>query len=280
MRDITEQVESRRKINEYASALKKTNIELHDTQDQLVQSAKLASLGNLVAGVAHEINTPLGVVHSNANLAARALDMLKISTEKEFSSEEEEKRNRNLQKILTTLEQANVLTLKASSRIDTIVSALRQFAGLDKPERNTVSLHDGIDSCLTILPQNQLASITITKKYGSIPEINCYPIQLNQVFMSLLVNAVESIDGEGTITITTFFKDEKVNIEVRDTGRGISKGIIDNVFDPGFTTKGVGVGTGLGLSSAYRIIEDHHGKIDITSEEGIGTLVTVQLPIT
>jgi PAS domain S-box-containing protein len=278
VRDITDQVRAQQKIRDYAAELETTNRELKETQAQLVQSAKLASLGNLVAGIAHEINSPLGVICSNAGVASRALKVMRASVDDILSSPDEEAMER-FRRAHDTLEGINALTLNAAERIDTIVRALRNFARLDEAERKKVDIHEGIESSLTILPQESLNRINVIKEYGALPEITCYPNQLNQAFINLLMNAMEAIEGEGAITITTGLDGDRVMVRISDTGRGIATDQIDCVFDPGFTTKGVGVGTGLGLSSAYRIAENHKGSIDLSSELGKGTIVTLHLPI-
>jgi signal transduction histidine kinase len=255
-----------------------TNRKLRDTQAQLVQSAKMASLGNLVSGIAHEINTPLAAIHSNANLASRALNSVQSFYER-FSAAGDLNPDNDVRKSLKILSDINSVTLKASDRIDRITNALRNFSRLDESDRKRVDLHEGIESTLTILPVPEDKDIRIVKDFGTLPELTCYPRQLNQVFMNLLLNGVEAIQEEGTITISTFTQDNWAVIRFSDTGEGISKEKQDRIFDPGYTSRGVGVGTGLGLPICYRIIESHKGKIEISSTEGIGTEVSVYLPL-
>lgn len=244
------------------------NRELREAQAQLVQSAKMASLGNLVAGVAHEVNTPLGAIHSNAELSTSTLKKLADSVnDPELASK------------LAALSDINAVTLTASRRIDTIVRALRNFARLDEAERKKVDLHDGLRSTLVVLPPPQGKNIEIVTQFGDLPEITCHPNQINQVFMHLLQNALEAIEVKGRISIATELIDNHATITVQDTGRGIPEAVRDRVFDPGYTTKGVGVGTGLGLGICYRIIEEHSGTISIDSTPGRGTTVVVRLPV-
>jgi signal transduction histidine kinase len=139
-------------------------------------------------------------------------------------------------------------------------------------------LHEGIDSTIPLIQHQLKQGISIVKEYGQIPTVMCYPSRMNQVFLNLLVNAVQAIEGEGSITIRTSADDDAVRLKFIDTGNGIPKENLDRVFDPGFTTKGVGVGTGLGLPICYQIIQDHRGEISIESEVGKGTTVTVSLP--
>jgi signal transduction histidine kinase len=244
------------------------NRELRETQAQLVQSAKMASLGNLVAGVAHEVNTPLGAIHSNAELSASTLrKLVATADDPELASK------------LTALSEVNKVTLTASRRIDTIVRALRNFARLDEAEQKKVDLHDGLRSTLALLPQPQDKKIEIITQFGELPEVTCHPNQINQVFMHLLQNSLEAIETEGTVSITTEFVDTHATITIQDTGRGIPEALRDRIFDPGFTTKGVGVGTGLGLAICYRIIEEHGGSINIDGAPDKGTIAVVRLPV-
>lgn len=258
--------------------LSESNRKLRDTQAQLVQSGKMASLGNLVAGIAHEINTPLGAIHSNAGLTSRALSKVQSELGDGRISTIDDLR-RQLGKPLQVLTDVNSVTIKASDRIDRIVKALRNFAQLDEPEQNRVDLHQGIESALTILPLPKEKNIHITKDFDELPLISCFPSQINQVFINLLSNAVEAIETEGIIKISTRREENWAIIEVSDTGCGIPAEEQDLVFDPGYTTKGVRVGTGLGLSICYRIIESHRGKIELSSKPEKGTVVTLRLPI-
>jgi len=262
--------ESERKIAGYAEELQQTNLQLRRSQAQLVQSAKMASLGNLVAGIAHELNSPLGAIHSNAHLAPKALDMIETSVQGGDAK---------LDKGIRTLKQLHRVTLDASDRINTIVRALRNFARLDEADKQTVDIHEGIESTLAIIPRGTDREIHVERRYGVLPEVTCHANQVNQVFMNVLINAVESIDREGTVSIATRHDGDVVEITVADTGRGIEERILPDIFDPGFTTKGVGVGTGLGLSTCYRILEEHGGNIAISSELGLGTTVTMRLPV-
>ena len=252
--------------------------ELREKQTQLVQAEKMASLGQLVAGVAHEINTPLGALKSNIDIFTRVTDKLKdLIFDPERSSEFRE--CPDTLKRLSSLETLNSHNQTAIDRIVTIVTSLRKFARLDEAELDEVDLHEGLENTL-ILVQHELKNrIEVLKDYGKLPLIKCYPNQLNQVFMNLLVNASHAIQGHGKIFIRTYHENETVVVEIRDTGKGISKENLHRIFDPGFTTKGVGVGTGLGLSIVYQILKDHKGKIQVESELGQGTTFRIILPI-
>jgi signal transduction histidine kinase len=268
------ELEETRKRQEVLDRLAATNQELRQTQAQLVQSEKMAALGNLVAGVAHEINTPVGAISSMHDTLVRAVGKLKdeiIPAEPDEGSK--------LHQTIKVIEDANDVIQSGSSRVTTIVRRLRSFARLDEAELKKVDIHEGIEDTLTLTHHELKHGITVTRNFGKIPEIACYPGQLNQVFLNLLVNARQAIDGVGEITITTSKKRGRVHVEIRDTGRGIPKDQLSKIFDPGFTTKGVGVGTGLGLSICYRIIQEHKGQIHVDSEVGKGTVFTISLPM-
>lgn len=177
------------------------------------------------------------------------------------------------------LQSTNKSTQEAVSRIVKIVKSLKSFARLDQAELEFVDLHEGIDSTLTLLQHLLKDRIELIKNYGQLPELRCYVSQINQVFMNLLTNAAQAIPGRGTITITTRHEGNFAVIEIADTGSGIAPEHLTHIFDPGFTTKGVGVGTGLGLAISYRIIENHRGSIAVESEPGKGTTFTVRLPL-
>lgn len=246
---------------------------------QLAQSEKMASLGQLVAGVAHEINTPVGSINSNADVSKRALGIL----HKALGAEDVAAAlagNKKLDRAITILEENNDANLVASERIVETVRALKNFARLDESDRKKADLHHGIDDTLTLLRHQLNQGFEVQKEYGELPQIECHPNQLNQVFMNLLVNSMQAMGDRGTITIRTAVRDGDVAIEVADTGKGIPEEDLDRIFDPGFTRKGVGVGTGLGLSISHQIVERHGGKISVESEVGAGTTFTVRLPVT
>jgi signal transduction histidine kinase len=271
------ELEEARKRQKVLDELAATNEKLHRTQAHLVQSEKMASLGNLVAGVAHEINTPVGAITSMHNTLVKALDRLKQSlseiTPTEFAN------NPKIIRPLKVIDDANTVIQSGSDRVTTIVKRLRSFARLDEAEFKTVDIHDGLEDTLIIVHHQLKHHVTVHRNYGKIPPIACYPGQLNQVFLNILVNAAQAIEGQGDVTITTLHDDDHIVIEIADTGRGIPAANLERIFDPGFTTKGVGVGTGLGLSICYRIIQDHHGDISARSEVGKGSTFTIRLPV-
>ncbi|MBT3344706.1 MAG: hypothetical protein HN712_28015 [Gemmatimonadetes bacterium] len=251
--------------------------ELREKQSQLVQAGKMASLGQLVAGVAHEINNPVGAVNGAADVAGRCVDRLEVQLEAEGAGDQAQVTS--LRKTVDILRQNVGLIAAGGGRIASVVRSLRDFARLDEAEFQSADLHQGLDSVLDLLRHEVEGRVTIIREYGGIPPIDCYPRQLNQVFMNLLLNAAEAIDGEGTITLTTVSDGESVTVRVADTGRGIPEANLDRIFDPGFTTKGVGVGVGLGLAISFNIAREHGGTLGAQSEDGKGTVFTLTVPI-
>ena len=247
-----------------------------DAKAQLIQSEKMASLGLLVAGLAHEINTPLGAIHSNNDTITRSLDKIRQLLEGEdFLSGEHKKRVEQLVEILRDVCENTTL---ATERLISIVGSLKNFARIDEADFKKADIHEGIDSTLTIVQHQLKGRIQVEKQYGNLPPVECHPNRLNQVFMNLLINAAQAIPDSGTITIRTARKGDSVTIAISDTGTGIDPEDRPKIFDPGFTTKGVGVGTGLGLSICYKIIEEHNGKIGVESDNQ-GTTFTITLPV-
>ena len=171
------------------------------------------------------------------------------------------------------------MTATAGDRITELVSSLKNFARLDEAEFQKADIHEGIDSTLTLVQHELKDKVEVVKEYGEIPKIFCYPNQLNQVFMNLFVNAVQAIEEKGTITIETSADDTNVYVQIADTGKGIPAEDLDRIFEPGFTTRGTGVGTGWGLSISYNIIQKHNGDITVESGVGKGTEFVISLPI-
>ncbi len=241
-------------------------------QAQLIQAEKMASLGQLVAGVAHELNTPLGALNSNQDLLARALRRLRGQMETGGAGPETER-------VFRTLEDLCRVNQTACDRMAAIVKSLRSFARLDEADLQKADLHEGIETTLTLIAHLLKGRVRVVREFGEIPEVTCYPNQLNQVFMNVLVNAVQAIEGNGEVQIRTFQEREWVKVRIADTGCGIPPERLGRIFDPGFTTKGVKVGAGLGLSICYQIIQQHNGKIDVESQVGKGTTITISLPV-
>ena len=251
--------------------------ELQETQLQLIQSEKMASLGQLVAGVAHELNTPMGAINSNAQTAATALERIRKALDDGRLSEETNRRR--FGEIVANLEDLNAVNRDACLRMIRIVDSLRSFARLDEAEWKRADLKEGLENTLSILQHDIGHRIKVVKNYGDLPDVPCYPSQLNQAFMSLLVNATQAIDGDGEVRVETSRNADHAVIKIQDDGRGISEEQLGRIFDPGFTTRGVGVGTGLGLAIYYRIIENHRGTPNVVSEVGKGSTFTIEIPL-
>ena len=272
------ELEKAQELEKAYQALEESYRHLRETQAQLVQSGKMASLGNLAAGVAHEINNPLGAINSAADVAMRAIEKINTALKNDETAETM-KKNKQFMNTLQILQENTELIVMGSSRVVKIVRSLKTFARLDEAEFQTVDIHEGIDSTLTLLQHELKNRITVEKEYGNIPSVVCYPNELNQVFMNLLANAAQAIEDKGIIYIRTSTKKNQVIIQIEDTGHGIPKENLGQIFDPGFTTRGVGVGTGLGLSISYKIIQKHKGEIDVLSHVGKGSTFTLSLPM-
>ncbi len=238
-----------RTVNE----LQKTLKELKETQIQLINSEKMASLGQLVAGVAHEINTPVASIKSNNGIMAKFIPKI---TDPEIAD---------------ILKEINEIDADAIQRISNIVVSLKKFVRLDEAELQEADINKELDLTLNLIRHETKNRIDVVKLYGDIPMIKCYPNMLNQVFTNILVNACQAIEGNGKITISTDFQDNKLIVKIKDTGRGIPEDALHKIFTAGYTTKGVGVGTGLGLAICTKIIEKHKGEIKVNSEVGVGS---------
>jgi len=256
--------------------LEKVNQDLKEAQTQLVQSEKMASLGALVAGIAHEINTPIGAVSSMQDTLFRTLANLRKNILLKYPRQA--LKDTQFDAAFKVVEDSHKVIQTGTERVVNIVRRLRSFARLDEAELKTVDVHEGLEDTLILAHHELKHTVTVVKKYGDVPLISCFPSELNQVFLNLLINSKQAIKGKGTITITTFAKDKKVHIIFEDDGIGIPKENLNRIFDPGFTTKGSGIGTGLGLSICYQIIQNHRGKIKAESEPGKGTKFTIILP--
>ncbi|NKB72247.1 MAG: histidine kinase [Candidatus Latescibacteria bacterium] len=270
--------ESNAKLQEYSQTLEQKVAErtraLEEAQNQLIMKEKMASLGNLVAGVAHEVNNPIGAISSAADIIRRCVEKIQnlLQTGQTL---EEVKSNTQMGRSFKVLEDNNNLTATASARIARIVKNLKSFARLDESEFLKANIHAGLDSTLNLISHELENRITVIRQYGTIPEIYCYPNELNQVFMNVLTNAAQAIEQNGQIIIDTSLENDKVMVKISDTGIGIPQEDKDQIFNPGFTGKGVGVGTGLGLSISYNIIQKHQGEIQVESEVGKGTTLSI-----
>ncbi|MEX2285140.1 MAG: ATP-binding protein [Gemmatimonadota bacterium] len=245
-------------------------------QAELVNSAKLATLGSLIAGIAHELNTPLGSLNSNHDVLRRALGRLQIILEDEHVDQTELAELRRVVRALDGVMKVNDLAVE---RMVKLVKSLRSFGRPDQSERDTVDLHDGLESTLALVSHQLRGRIQVNRVYGELPKVDCFPNQLNQVWMNLLVNAGHAISGDGTISVRTRAETEGVAVEIEDTGSGIPPENLNRIFEPGFTTKDGRIGMGLGLLIVRQVVERHGGRIAVRSQLGTGSCFTVQLPL-
>ncbi len=305
-RDIRSRKQVEIKLKQQAEELEKSFLELQRTQTQLIYSEKMSSLGQMVAGIAHEINNPVSFVHGNLHPASTYFqDLLRLVElyqqyyphppqviQQKIEAIELDFLKQDLTKLLNSMQEG-------TRRIREIVISLRNFSRLDGSEFKKVNIHDGIDSTLMILRNRLKANshrpeIAIAKQYGNLPLVDCYPSQLNQVFMNILNNAIDALDeysktlsltkiktDPSCISIRTEVKSEDyIAIRIADNGSGISQDIETRLFEPFFTTKDIGNGTGLGLSISYQIIvEKHGGKLSYQSHPGQGTEFVIEIPI-
>jgi two-component system, NtrC family, sensor kinase len=270
--------------------LAKQKAELVRLQAQMAQAEKMASLGLLAAGVAHELNNPAGFINSNVDVlkdyvgrlakCLRAYDAMSL-TAGDAALVAELKEQIDYENIMSDLDSTLSDTYIGAERIRDVVKNLRLFSRLDEAEIKRVDLHEGLEATIRLLSSFfKSGRITVSRDYGDLPLVTCYAAQLNQVWMNLLANAAQAIgDDEGTVHIQSRCDGDRVTISISDTGKGISEENIKKIFDPFFTTKPIGEGTGLGLSITHGIIVQHHGTIDIKSAAGKGTTFVITLPI-
>ena len=293
-RDHLEQLVAQRTIDlrQANEQLQETNHKLEEAHNQLLQTEKMASIGQLAAGVAHEINNPVGFVNSNLNTldayVRSLLQVIQVYEDHEQVFEQHPKVLESIEAIKTRIEldylKEDIFTLLDESRdgmlrVKKIVQNLKDFSHVGAMEWQLADLHAGLDSTLNIVSNEIKYKANVIKEYGALPPIVCLPLELNQVFMNMLVNGAHAIPGFGEIRIRTGVQDDMARIEFSDTGSGISPDIIKRIFDPFFTTKPVGQGTGLGLSLAHSIIQKHQGRIEVDSTPGKGTTFRIWLPL-
>jgi hemerythrin-like metal-binding protein len=270
--------------------LKKLNQQLESAQNQLLQSEKMASVGQLAAGVAHEINNPIGFVNSNLSTLEKYIGGLKVVLIAYQQSEASLnptalstlvaiKKKVDLPYILEDIPNLLKESQDGLVRVKRIIQDLRDFSHVDESVWQLASLESCMDSTINVATNEIKYKAEVIKKYAGLPSVECMPSQLNQVFLNLLVNAAQAIEQKGVITISTGQLNEEVWIEVADTGKGIDPDNIKKIFDPFFTTKPIGKGTGLGLSVSFGIVQKHGGRIEVHSELGKGTAMRVWLPI-
>ncbi len=272
-------------------ALGKAYKELQSSQAQVLQSEKMASIGQLAAGVAHEINNPIGFISSNlatlGKYLERLTDFITAQTQAVDSCAGQETRKKidalrrdlKIDRVVPDIGKLIGESLDGTSRVRKIVKDLNSFSRMDQGNCEVSDLVECIESAINIVWNELKYKVTLTRNYGYVPPLKCYPQQLNQVFMNLLINAGHSIESRGIITITTWSDKDAANVSVADSGCGIAPEHLPHIVEPFFTTKGVGKGTGLGLSISYDIIKNHRGEIVVESRVGTGTTFTISLPI-
>ncbi|MBZ0165756.1 MAG: PAS domain S-box protein, partial [Candidatus Omnitrophica bacterium] len=279
------------------SDLQKAHDDLKGVQNQLLQSEKLASIGHLAAGVAHEINNPMGFIGGNIDALDdymsiykeiwEVVESLKKSIEKQDWKTAEShveamiklEKDVNLEFVLNDIDNLIRESKVGVDRVRKIVLDLRTFARDDGGEKELIKVESVIDSVLSIVQSEIKFKLRLKKIYGDTPEIKCFSQKLGQVFINLLINAAQAVDDVGDLYLKTYCQEGMVCVEVRDTGKGIEPENLAKIFDPFYTTKSVGTGTGLGLSISYEIIKKQGGEMTVTSQVGVGTTFIIKLPV-
>jgi len=272
------------RLNEALAALK-------HSQAKVLHQEKMASIGQLAAGVAHEINNPIGFIQSNLTTLGKYLSRLSGflavqsgciaagAPPEQVESVRQEQARLKIDYIVKDLEDLVRESLEGAERVRSIVADLKSFSRVDESEFKQADLNECLRSTINIAWNEIKYKATLKKELGEIPLTRCYPQQMNQVFMNLLVNAAHAIEDQGTITVRSWEEDGYVSVSVADTGQGIPEANLNRIFEPFFTTKEVGKGTGLGLSITYDIVKKHNGEITVQSEPGKGTVFTVRIPV-
>ena len=294
--DITERKRTEETMRSLLAELESKNAELKTSQQKIIQQEKMASIGQLAAGVAHEINNPVGFIMSNLNSMSRYTDRLSqfiniqsqtleaLSGHLEDSEDivEDVLKKRGELKVDHILgDIGNIIreSLEGTERVKHIVQDLKNFSRVDEAEYKPNDINSGLESTINVVWNELKYKATVNKEYGEISLTKCNLGQLNQVFMNLLVNAAQAIDRHGEISVRTQQSNGRITIIISDTGSGIPDEKLSRIFEPFYTTKEVGKGTGLGLSIAYDIVKKHNGDIFVTSEVGKGTTFVVNIPI-
>ena len=272
--------------------------ELKESQVQLVQAEKMSSLGELVAGISHEINTPLWYLISNTTVVQERMilisefcdvaeDMIRAVKSRKSVKESvsrglvamQEKLNDGLKDDIDEAQELIQDSIAGLEDLTELAQSLKEFSRLDRARHGEFNVNDGLDKTLLITKNRLKNKATIHKYYGDVPTIHCAASQINQIFLNLLTNAADAIEDSGDIVIRTLAEDDMVRISIADTGSGIPADVLSRIRDPFFTTKEVGKGTGLGLSIVDQIVTSHGGELSIESEPGKGTTVTIVLPV-
>ncbi|HET6421108.1 MAG TPA: ATP-binding protein [Geobacteraceae bacterium] len=284
LRDVTE-------VKKFTRELEESNIELESTREKIIRQEKMACIGRLAAGVAHEVNNPVSYISSNLNTLAKYVQVLEnfIRAQSEMLDETgipelagallEIRKDMRLDHILPDARDLIRESIEGANRIKTIVGDLINFSRIDESGYIDADINECVESAIKIVWNELKQKATTVRNLGRIPRIKCNPRQLNQVFVNLLVNAAQAIEQQGLITVRTWHESDSIYVSITDTGCGIPESILDRIFEPFFTTKEAGKGAGLGLSITYDIIKKHDGEISVESEIGKGTTFAVRLPV-
>ncbi len=269
----------------------KNELMLRKMQGQIIQQEKMASIGQMAAGVAHEINNPMGFITSNLSTLGKYTDRLdqyiaallqslySCTSHPDMAEIDKLRQKLKVDYIISDIRELVTESLDGANRVRHIVQDLKSFSRVDQAECCRMNLNEMLETTINIA-WNELKYIaTLERNFGDIPDISCYPQQLNQVFLNLLINAAQAMEKQGNIVVSTWSDNDNVFVSVADTGKGISEYDQKYIFDPFFTTKEVGKGTGLGLSISVDIIRKHGGEITVKSEVGVGSIFTVILPV-
>jgi len=252
--------------------------ELELANRKLAEAHKMASLGRLAAGIVHEINTPIGSILSNNQTIRRSIELLQgIIREAEASKAPPAPKSATLLQTLVSLTEIDQI---ACERIYGVIRSLKTFARVNESDLRKVNIHELLEATLKLAGCAYRRRVAVITDFGELPEVECYPGLLSQVFLNLIVNAAQAIEGEGTVTVRTRPQEEWVHISIADTGMGIPPEVRPRIFSAGFTTKALGEGTGLGLTITREIVVDTHGgTIDFDTEVGEGTTFNVRIPV-
>lgn len=278
------------RVAERTEKLQKAFDDLKMAQTKLLQNEKMASIGQLAAGVAHEINNPVGFIRSNLTTLGKYVDKLKAyldaleNTCQELPEghRDELRRKRKEYKITYLLEDIPDLlveSIEGADRVRTIVQNLKSFSRVDQSQYAEADINECLESTINIVWNELKYKTTLHREFGDVPRIRCYPQQLNQVFMNILVNAAQAIETQGDIWVRTFVENDQLVVHIQDNGCGIPEEIRERIFEPFFTTKEVGKGTGLGMSISWDIVHKHGGRIEVESQVGVGTSFFIYLPL-
>ena len=242
---------------------------------ELVNETRLATLGSLIAGVTHELNTPLGALNSNHDVLRRALERLQSILADEVVEPHELDEVRRIVRTVDGILRVNDLAVE---RMSELVRNLRSFGRIDRAALDDADLHQGLESTLALLA-HEMKHIEVVREFGAIPLVHCHPQRLHQVFMNIIHNAVQAMPGGGRLTVGSELVGDTVRIRISDTGAGIPAEQRERIFEPGFTTRQGRVGMGLGLAISRQIVDEHGGRIEVESAPGAGAAFTVCLPV-